>query len=165
MNYTVALILFLTSCGNIQNTDHNKSKNTLIENTMKQENSTLTDNSKKTILARACDPSAAVGFAKMISPLIGNAEYIPTTDDADFIEKLKTQKWSVVFFAPGACRFSAAKQAIPGGNAGTAGWTMEQYKDLVHKLQGADVQIVETFDEQETIGLLNKALLTARETK
>ena len=123
------------------------------------------DNSNKNILARGCDPVASLQFSKVVTPLIGNAEYISTTDDADFVEKLKSQKWSIVFFAPGACRFSATKQSIPGGNSETAGWTLEQYRELVYELQGDKIQIVETMDEGETVMLLNNALVTARETK
>jgi len=79
------------------------------------------DNSKKSILARGCDPVASLEASKAIPPLVGNPKYVPTTDDADFIEKLKSRKWSVIYFAPGACRFSAAKQAIPGSNSQTRG--------------------------------------------
>jgi hypothetical protein len=86
------------------------------------------DNAKKSILARGCDPVASLEFSKVVPSLIGNAEYVPTTDDADFVEKLKSRKWSIVFFAPGACRFSAGNKAIPGGNSETAGWTLEQYR-------------------------------------
>ena len=116
-------------------------------------------------MARGCDPVTSLEFSKIIAPLIGNAEYVSTTDDSDFVEKLRSEKWSIVFFAPGACRFSAVKQAIPGGNSETAGWTLEQYRALVYELQGDNVQIVETMNEGETIPLLNSALETARETK
>ena len=127
--------------------------------------STVThDNSKKSILARGCDPSASLGAARFIPPQIGNPKYVPTTDDADFIEKLKSRKWSVIYFAPGACRFSAAKRAIPGGNAQTRGWTLEQYRELVRQHQGADVQIVETLEERMTVKLLGQALERAPET-
>lgn len=95
---------------------------------------------------------------------MGNAEYVPTTDDTEFIKQLESRKWSIVFFAPGACRLSAVKRQIPGGNYDTKGWTLEQYKTLVRELQADDVQIVETLDERETIGLLNSALKTARAT-
>ena len=136
-----------------------------IMNLTAQETLTSPDNSKKTILARGCDPVMSLRFSKMVPSMIGNPEYVPTTDDADFIKKLESQKWSVIFFAPGACRLSTAKRPIPGGNYNTKGWTLEQYKELVRKLQGEDVQIVETFDERGTIDLLKKALVNARETK
>ena len=125
---------------------------------MNEEITIKQDHSQKTILARACDPTASINFAKVVSSLIGNATYVPTTDDIDFVEKLKSRKWSIVFFAPGACRFSAARKQIPGGNINTQGWTLEQYKELVRQLQGDNVQIVETLDERETVDLLNEAL-------
>ena len=128
-----------------------------------QENTANLDHSDKSILARACDPVASVNFACIVPPLIGNAEYVPTTDDADFIKQLESRQWSVVFFAPGACRLSAVKRQIPGGNYDTQGWNLEQYKELVRGLQGDKVQIVETFDERETVNLLKVALETAGE--
>lgn len=129
----------------------------------KQEQLNKIDNSNKSILARGCDPALSLKFSKVVPPLIGNAEYIPTTTDADFIEKLKSHKWSVVYFAPGACRFSAAKRQIPGGNNDTKGWTLEEYKALIHQLQGEDIQIVESIYQQGAIELLNEALLKARQ--
>lgn len=71
----------------------------------------------------------------------------------------------MVFFAPGACRYSAAKQSIPGGASSTEGWTLKEYLELVKKLQGENIQIVEAMDERETLGLLKEALSNARETK
>lgn len=124
---------------------------------------TKLDNSKKRILARGCDPVTSQQFLEMITPHIGNAMYVSTTDDADFIKKLESQKWSIVFFAPGACRFSAIKKPIPGGNYVTKDWTLSQYRALVYKLQGDAIHIVETLDERETISLLNKTLEIARE--
>ena len=97
-------------------------------NETKQEYINSADNSRKSILARGCDPFASLQASKAIPPLIGNPEYVPTTNDADFIEKLRSRDWSVIFFAPGACRFSAAKQPIPSGNSQTQGWTLEQYR-------------------------------------
>ena len=67
----------------------------------------------------------------MVPSLLGGPAYIPTTDDNDFINKLKTEQWSLIYFAPGACRYSAAKRQIPGGNVNTAGWTLEDYKKLI----------------------------------
>jgi len=134
----------------------------MIEN--KQEFIIPADNSRKSILARGCDPLASSVASKAIPPRIGNPEYVPTTNDADFIEKLKSRNWSVIFFAPGACRFSAAKQPVPGGNTETQGWTLEQYRELVRRHQGNTVQIVETLDERKTISLLKSALEKARET-
>ena len=123
-----------------------------------------TDHSRKSILARGCDPHLSQQFAKVVPPLVGHATYTPTTNDNDFIEKLKSQKWSVIYFAPGACRYSAAKRQIPGGNYDTAGWTLEEYKTLIKKLQGEEIQIVESLEEAGAIELLNSALSIARET-
>jgi hypothetical protein len=158
----VVLVLTLSACA--QNSNY-KSKNKVNMTETKNEILTVLDHSRKSILARGCDPVTSLEFSKIVSPLIGNAEYVPTTDDADFVEQLKSRKWSIVFFAPGACRFSAAKRSIPGGNSETAGWTLQQYRELVYKLQGNEVQIIETMNEGETVTLLKNALKTTRETK
>ncbi len=132
---------------------------------IKQEYHRKIDNSNKSILARGCDPILSLQFSEVVPQLLGNVEYIPTTKDVDFIEKLKSHKWSVVYFAPGACRYSSAKQQIPGGNYETQGWTLEQYKELIYKHQGKDIQIVESIYKKGAIELLNKALIVAREIK
>jgi hypothetical protein len=134
-------------------------------NQAKREYKSSVDNSKKSILARGCDPLASLEASRAILPLIGNPEYVPTTNDEDFIEKLQSRAWSVVFFAPGACRFSAANQPIPGGSSRTKGWTLEQYRTLVREHQGDQIEIVETPDERETVSLLTEALEKARETQ
>jgi hypothetical protein len=146
----------------IDHKNNTAKKNTAIMNESKKVNSS--DNSNKSILARGCDPVMSLSASKAIPLAIGNPAYIPTTNDADFVKKLKSRKWSVIFFAPGACRYSAAKHAIPGGNSATAGWTLDQYRALVYELQGDEVQIVETIDELETVGLLKMALEKARIT-
>jgi hypothetical protein len=133
-------------------------------NETKQEHKISTDNSRKSILARGCDLNASLWASKALPPLIGNPEYVPTTNDADFIEKLKSRNWSVIFFAPGACRFSAARRPIPGGNSQTQGWSLEQYRELVRKHQGDTIQIVETQEERKSVSLLKSALENARET-
>ena len=122
------------------------------------------DSTRQSILARGCDPLASLEASRAIPPLIGNPEYVPTTNDEEFIKRLQSRDWSVVFFAPGACRFSAAKQPIPGGNTQTNGWTLEEYRELVRKHQGDKIQIVETPDERETVNLLKEALKKAAET-
>ncbi len=122
------------------------------------------DNSRKSILARGCDPLASLGTSIAIPPLVGNPEYVPTTNDQEFIEKLQSRNWSVVFFAPGACRFSAASRPIPGANSHTHGWTLQQYRELVREHQGNQIRIVDTADERETVSLLKEALEKARET-
>lgn len=133
-------------------------------NHTKHNNTGPVDNSSKSILARGCDPAASLQASRAIPPLVGNPEYVPTTNDEEFVEKLESRAWSVVFFAPGACRFSAARQSVPGGNSQTQGWTLEQYRELVRELQGDEIQIVETLEESETISLLGEALEKARET-
>ncbi len=70
----------------------------------------------------------------------------------------------MVFFAPGACRFSAVNQPIPGANSRTQDWALAQYRELVRKLQGDQIEIVETLDERETVNLLTEALENARDT-
>ena len=126
---------------------------------------TMVDNSKKSILARGCDPNASAWAAQAFPPMMGNPEYVPTTDDVDFVEKLKARPWSVIYFAPGACRFSAAKRAIPGSNANTKSWTLEEYRELVWELQGSSVQIVESLDENESLARLISALNKAPEVR
>ena len=116
------------------------------------------DNSTKSILARGCDPVASLEASRALPPLMGNPEYVPTANDEDFVEKLQSRGWSVVFFAPGACRFSAMNQPIPGGSSRTQGWTLEQYRELVRKHQGDRIEIVETPNERETVMLLKEAL-------
>ncbi len=123
----------------------------------KTKNSTK-DNSNKSILARGCDPAMSIAqLPKRYLRWSENPEYVSTTDDADFFEKLKSRKWSVIFFAPGACRLSAAKQPIPGGNLDTTGWSLDQYHAMVRKLQGDEIQIVGTMDERQTVGILKDA--------
>jgi hypothetical protein len=131
----------------------------------KHEDTTYVDNSKKSILARGCDPFASAEASRAIPPMIGNPEYVPTTTDEEFVEKLASRNWSVVFFAPGACRFSAAGQHIPGGNSQTRGWTLERYRELVRQHQGEEIQIVETLEEGETVRFLKEALERAPETR
>ncbi len=164
-----ALAIMMNAFGLNLNSDYESKNVTTTSNisTMKetkQENSKSVDNSKKSILVRGCDPAMALQGSKILPPLVGNPECVGTTSDNDFIEKLKSRKWSVVFFAPGACRLNAAQKSIPGGNSQTDGWTLEQYRELVRELQGNEIQIVETQSESESVGLIKKALAKARET-
>jgi len=121
------------------------------------------DHSNKRILARGCDPLASQYAAHALPPLMGNPEYVATTDDTDFINKLTHETWSLVYFAPGACRFSGAKAQIPGGIQQTRDWTLEDYKALVRQTQGENVQIVETQYEQESVTLLKTALAAVKQ--
>ena len=132
---------------------------------MRQEKKFTKDNSNKSILARGCDPRLSTQFAQIASQVLGNVEYIPTWNDKDFIEKLKSQKWSVIYFAPGACRYSAQKMQIPGGNQNTKGWTLDDYSKLVYELQGDEIQIVETPYEQDALPLLKEGLDASRVVK
>ena len=116
------------------------------------------DNSGKSILARGCDPVMAQRAGQMVTPQLGNPKFVACTDDDDFLAKVSNQKWDIVFFAPGACRYSAAKQPIPGGRAATKGWGLAQYKQLIREHQGENIKIVETVDEREIIPLLRAAL-------
>lgn len=102
--------------------------------------------------------------AQAIPPHIGMPEYVAATSDDDFVNQLRSREWSVIFFAPGACRLSAAGAAIPGGNEKTAGWSLDHYRELVKQTQGDDIHIVEAMHEAETIELLAGALTEARTT-
>jgi hypothetical protein len=95
---------------------------------------------------------------------MGNPEYVSITDDTAFFRLLQERSWSVVYFAPGACRYSAARQPIPGGTIDTRGWTLDQYREIVREHQGDDIQIVGTVEEREAVGLLVAALDVAPQT-
>ena len=123
------------------------------------------DNSNKSILARGCDPYLSQSAAQFLPPMMGNPEYVASSNDNDFIEKLKSRKWSVIYFAPGACRYNAAKMPIPGGNENTQGWSLEEYHQMVRKYQGDDIIIVETPSEDESVQKLIEGLAKARSTK
>ncbi len=116
------------------------------------------DFSAKTILARGCDPQMALRASKVMPALLGGVQFVSTTNDDDFVEKLRERAWSVVFFAPGACRYNAAQMPIPGGRAHTMGWGLAEYRALVRQYQGEQVCIVETTDEREIIPRLRQAL-------
>lgn len=116
------------------------------------------DATSKAVLTRGCDPVMAVRAGKMLPPMIGGATLVGVTRDDVFFRKLKERKWDVVLFAPGACRYDAAKKEIPGSNKDTKGWTLEEYKRAVRELQGDSVSIVTTTDERRIVPLLRKAL-------
>ncbi len=122
----------------------------------------LNDFSRKSILVRGCDPQMAIRASQVLPPHLGNPELVSCTDDDDFLAKLRERKWSVIFFAPGACRYSAAMMPIPGARSHTRGWGLEQYRTLVRKYQGEDIHIVETTEEREIIPRLRSALSKAR---
>lgn len=118
----------------------------------------VSDNSGKSILARGCDPEMGKRSAKVLPSLLGNPEMVSVYNDKDFIEQLKSKKWTVVFFAPGACRYNEAHLPIPGNIEFTKGWGLEEYRALVYQYQDKGVKIVETMDEQLIIPFLKNAL-------
>jgi len=101
--------------------------------------------------------------SKVMPALLGGVEFVSCTNDDDFVEKLRARAWSVVFFAPGACRFSAANMPIPGGRTQTRGWGLAEYRALVRQYQGDHIPIVETTDEREIIRRLRHALAQSRD--
>ena len=122
------------------------------------DNAQVGDNSNKSILARGCDPEMGRRAIMLLSPILGNPEMLSVTNDDDFIIELKRKKWTVIHFAPGACRYDATKSPIPGNRSLTLDWGLEEYRNLVRKYQGEDIKIVETTDESQIIPLLRKAL-------
>jgi len=89
---------------------------------------------------------------------------VSVTNDDDFITELQRKKWSVILFAPGACRYDAVKLPIPGSRLQTTGWGLAEYRNLVRKHQGEDINIVETTDERQIVPLLRKALEISKES-
>ena len=122
------------------------------------DNAQVGDNSNKSILARGCDPEMGRRAIELLSPILGNPEMLSVTNDDDFIIELKRKKWTVIHFAPGACRYDATKSPIPGNRSLTQDWGLAEYRNLVRKHQGEDIKIVETTDESQIIPLLRKAL-------
>ena len=116
------------------------------------------DASEKWVLARGCDPAMAQRAQQMLPPLIGNANLVSCTSDDEFFRLLNERKFDAVFFAPGACRYAAAKQPIPGGNDATQGWGLDEYKQKVKQEQGDGAVIIETTKEPEIVPLMRQAL-------
>ena len=119
----------------------------------------ISDNSNKSILIRGCDPEMGRRAIKLLTPVLGNPEMVATTNDDEFITELQKKKWSVIHFAPGACRYDSTQSPIPGSRTQTKGWGLTEYKTLVKKHQGQDIKIVETTYESQIVPLLIKALL------
>ena len=115
------------------------------------------DASAKTVLVRGCDPIMAERATKLLPPMIGNARVSSATDDDAFFSLLANHQFDVVMFAPGACRHDAAQSPIPGGNAATRGWTLEDYRAKVRATQ-IGVPIVETTEERQIVARLRAAL-------
>jgi len=122
----------------------------------------ISDNSKKSILIRGCDPEMGRRAIELLTPVLGNPEMVSVTNDDDFITELQKKKWSVIHFAPGACRYDSTESPIPGSHTQTKGWRLTEYKALVKKYQGQDIKIVETAYEREIVPLLKKALRITR---
>ena len=114
------------------------------------------DASSKVVLVRGCDPVVAERAGKMLPPMTGNAQYVGVTDT--FLELFQERSFDAVMFAPSACRPDAAGLAIPGSNAATQGWALEQYREKVRETQGEAVPILETTEEKNIVPLLRGAL-------
>ena len=121
------------------------------------------DFSAKAILARGCDPQMALRASKVMPALLGGVEFVSCIDDDDFVAKLRERPWSVVFFAPGACRYDAARMPIPGARAHTEGWGLAEYRALVRRNQGDQVPMVGTKEERGIVPRLRQALLQSRD--
>ncbi len=118
----------------------------------------IVDNSNKSILIRGCDPEMGRRAIKLLPPVLGNPEMVSITNDDDFITELQRKKWSVIFFAPGACRYDESRLPIPGSCSETKGWGLTEYRKLVREYQGEDVNIVETTDERQIVPLIRENL-------
>ena len=125
----------------------------------------ISDNSNKSILIRGCDPEMGRRAIELLTPVLGNPEMVSVTNDDDFITELQKKKWSVIHFAPGACRCDSTKSPIPGSRTQTKGWGLTEYRTLVKKHQGQDIKIVETAYERQIVPLLRKALVSNNKTK
>ncbi len=116
------------------------------------------DASTKTILGRGCDPVMAARSSEFLPPMLGNCGIVTATSDDEWLVLLKARKYDVIFFAPGACRWSKAKMPIPGGVARTSGWGLDDYIREAKLQQGDDVPIVATEHESEVVPVLRNAL-------
>ena len=128
------------------------------------DNTQISDNSNKSILVRGCDPEMGRRAIELLPPVLGNPEMVSVTNDDDFITELQKKKWSVIHFAPGACRYDSTKLPSPGSRALTEGWGLTEYRTLVRKYQGEDIKIVETSDERQIVPLLREALMSSSKT-
>lgn len=116
----------------------------------------------KVVLGRGCDPIMAAHSVNFLPPMLGGARIVATSTDDEFLAHLRSgAHFDVVFLAPGACRWSAARRPIPGGNAQTRGFDIAQYEELVKTLLPS-AKVVATAHESEVVPLLRAALgLTA----
>ena len=123
------------------------------------DNTQINDHSNKSILIRGCDPEMGRRAIELLPQVLGKPEMVSVTNDDDFIKELKKKKWSVIHFAPGACRYDSTKSPIPGSCELTQGWGLIEYRSLVIKHQGENIKIVQTTDERQIVPLLLKALM------
>lgn len=120
------------------------------------------DHSNKSILARGCDPVMAAKSMEFLPKMLSGVKITACTDDEEFLRHVEsTHKFTAIFFAPGACRYDAAKQPIPGGNMRTQGWSLADYREFIRKHQGESVAIVETQQEAQIVPLLADMLAEA----
>ena len=115
------------------------------------------DAASKRILVHGCDPAVAARACQMLPPLLGNVQMVSSTDNSKLFAELAAAKFDAVAFAPGACRYAAAGKPIPGGNAETQHWSLEEYKAKVREAQGPDVPIVTSTEERLLVPLLREA--------
>ncbi|KAJ1444358.1 hypothetical protein M885DRAFT_627199 [Pelagophyceae sp. CCMP2097] len=106
------------------------------------------DASSKALLIRGCDAVMTARAGAVLPPLFGGVRIVAATDDDSFFELLRGEKFDAINFAPGACRWGAAGQAIPGGDVASRGWTLAEYRAEVRATQGSAVPIVETTEER-----------------
>ena len=128
-----------------------------------EDDSPVSDSSNKSILARGCDPVMGKRAIELIPPMLGNPEMVAVTNDDDFIRELHRKKWSVILFAPGACRYDAAKLPIPGSRKMTNGWGLEQYGAFVITHNGDESNLGEALGERQIVDLLREALESINE--
>jgi hypothetical protein len=112
----------------------------------------------KRILIRGCDPVMAEKSKDMLPPLLGGAEVVPCTDDDTFEVLLGQGKWDAVMLAPGACRWSAAGQRIPGTTDKTSTWKIENYEWKVKEVCGDGTPFVATAEEAKIVPTLRASL-------
>jgi hypothetical protein len=100
----------------------------------------------------------AVQSLKMQPQLLGGANLLVATDDDAFLRLLRERRVDVVFFAPRARRWDAARRPIPGGTRETQGWGLDRYRAAVRELQGEACVVVGSAEEREVVPMLRKAL-------
>ncbi len=64
----------------------------------------------------------------------------------------------MVLFAPGACRWDAARRPIPGGTRETQGSGLDGYRAAVRELQGEACVVIGSAEEREVVPMLRNGL-------